>query len=229
MSNYFITGSNRGIGLELTKLALTSGHKVWAACRNPHAERSLWELASDYPKSMVLVQFDVAQQGSNDLEKTLPLDQGIDVLINNAGILTGHKESLVDLDLESVKAQFDVNCLGAIRVIKALLPALKKASLAKIINISSLMGSIGDNKSGFAYGYRISKAALNMLTVNLKSEFPDMVSVALHPGWVKTDMGGSNAPLEVADSASLLFEVIKKVSLKDSGKFLNYDGKELPF
>ncbi len=229
MAQYFITGANRGIGLELVRQVLARGHNVYAACRNPDGERALWEIGTDYPKSLTLVRFDVGQDGEDDLANTVPRDETIDVLVNNAGILAEHSLGIESLDLKLIEKSFQVNSIGPMRVIRKLLPMLKRSSHGRIVQVTSLMGSLGDNKSGYAYGYRMSKAALNMLNVSLAIEFPNITCVALHPGWVKTDMGGSAAPLSVHDSVEGLVDVIGGLTRGDSGKFLDYRGRVLPF
>lgn len=113
------------------------------------------------------------------------------------------------------------------RSAKAFLPLLKKSAHPIIANMTSQMGSIGDNGSGGSYAYRISKAALNMFTKTLAHELPSATVLSLHPGWVKTDMGGSGAPTETRDSAAGLLKVIKSASTKQSGHFLNFRGQEI--
>lgn len=136
-----------------------------------------------------------------------------------------------NLNLEIVKETFDVNVLGPIRVTRYFLPLLEKGKEKKIIHITSLMGSIDDNKSGGDYAYRISKAALNMMNRSLAHELREqgICSVVMHPGWVKTEMGGTEAPTSVDESVRGIMTVISKLKFKDSGSFLNYQGSHLPW
>ncbi len=151
----------------------------------------------------------------------------IDLLINNAGIL--HNVSLDNLDLESVRRQFEVNALGPLRVTHSLLPALKRG--AKIALITSRMGSIGDNESGGSYGYRMSKAALNAAGVSLARDLHARgIAVAvLHPGYVRTDMTGRSGLIEAEESAAGLLERIDRLTLESSGGFWHANGERLPW
>ena len=157
---------------------------------------------------------------------TLP----IQLLINNAGMMGQRGAPLAELDMDSVMQTFSVNAVGPLRVTQALLPVLR-AGKAKVVNISSTMGSIADNRSGGALDYRLSKAALNMLSRNLAHELAHdgIVVVSLHPGWVQTDMGGANAPLAVDASVGALLKVIDRLRPEDSGGFLNQRGEPFAF
>lgn len=180
--NILITGSNRGIGLELTKQFLSQGDQVFALCR-----KSSSELIHLKP-TRIFEGMDVLNSNSiRDLPSKL-LDTKIDILINNAGILI--PDNLQSLDEENVFTQFLVNALGPLKVVKVLLSSLKKN--AKLIFLTSRMGSIADNNSGSYYGYRASKAALNAIAVSLAKDLsPRGISVGIfHPGMVATRMSG---------------------------------------
>jgi NAD(P)-dependent dehydrogenase (short-subunit alcohol dehydrogenase family) len=152
----------------------------------------------------------------------------VELLINNAGVRS-RPDGLEGLDLDDVARTFQVNALGMLRVTSALLPLLRRARGAKIANISSGLSSLHDNTSGGAYGYRMSKAALNMASRSLATDLRDegLVAVAISPGWVQTDMGGSDAPTPVAESAAGLIRVIDGLTLQDSGSFFDYRGERL--
>ncbi len=152
----------------------------------------------------------------------------IDVLINNAGIY-GRAHGLEALELKQVEEVLLTNAVAPMRVTRALIPSLKKARQPKVVHITSLMGSIADNESGGSYGYRMSKAALNMFSKTLSVDFPEFISLVIHPGWVKTDMGGKDAPLEIRDSARGILTVIEKSTPQHSGRFFDYEGEELPW
>jgi NAD(P)-dependent dehydrogenase (short-subunit alcohol dehydrogenase family) len=149
----------------------------------------------------------------------------IDLLINNAGV-----GRMADEEPAQILAVFDTNAVGPLRVTAALRDNVR-AALGKILFITSRLGSIADNTSGGAQAYRISKAALNMATHNLAFELrrEGVVATLVHPGWVKTDMGGPGAPVEVNDSAAQLIALGDRLTLADSGRFLNADGTELPW
>ena len=153
----------------------------------------------------------------------------VDILINNAGVYLDDDVAFESLDSKMILESFNTNSIGPIRVTQALLPLLKKARAPKVASVSSLMGSMADNKAGGAYAYRMSKAAVNMFTRSLAADEREMTVITLHPGWVKTDMGGDRAPLEPAKSAEGLWTVIESATPDDSGKFFNHAGRELPW
>lgn len=225
-----ITGANRGIGLELAKLATKKGARVIATAR--HAAQ-----ANDLKKAVgangAVLSLDISQDSSvqnfvHDLERMGI--KSIDLLINNAGIyIDGDVNSIDQLEPEVLITSFDTNAVGPFRVTKALLPLLRKAPSAKIASLSSLMGSMTDNTGGGAYAYRMSKAAVNMFVRSLTVEEREMTVLALHPGWVKTEMGGDRAPLDPEKSAEGLWTVIETATPTDSGKFFNHAGRELPW
>ena len=147
----------------------------------------------------------------------------VDVLINNAGIMTEGET------MDDFLTSFQINSVAPFLITKALLPLLKKSKSPKVVNITSLMGSIADNGSGGYYAYRASKAALNMINKSLADDFRWLTTVVVHPGWVKTAMGGPNALVETLESASGIWTVIDGLTLDQSGHFYDYLGKELPW
>lgn len=216
-----VTGANRGIGLALcAELAKRRDHVV-AACRQSSPELS--KLGVE-----VVDGVDVATDaGIAALVKAVG-DRSIDLLVNNAGILVWG-DQLGALNVEGIRKQFEVNALAPLRVTDALRDRLPKG--AKVALITSRMGSIDDNSSGSRYGYRMSKAALNMagksLAVDLKARG---VAVAiLHPGMVKTDMIGGNGQVEPADAARGLLARIDELTLATSGGFWHMNGERLPW
>ncbi|XDD48801.1 SDR family oxidoreductase [Leptospira sp. WS92.C1] len=218
--NVFITGSNRGIGLELTKHFLKKGDQVFALCRKPSSD-----LIRLRP-TRIFEGVDVLNSNSiRELSSKL-LDTKIDLLINNAGILL--PDNLQSLDEENILTQFLVNALGPLKVVKALLPALKPN--AKLVFLTSRMGSIADNSSGAYYGYRASKAALNAIAVSLSRDLsPKGISVGIfHPGMVATEMTGRQG-ISPEESVLGLAERIESLNLSNSGKFFHQNGEELPW
>jgi NAD(P)-dependent dehydrogenase (short-subunit alcohol dehydrogenase family) len=231
---YMITGANRGIGLALTKITLAQGHQILATSRyrTEEEEGELKDLSQHYPGQLIHLWMDVTSDTSVKECFQAIRKKGIsiiDVLINNAGVYGKDQDHLLKLSVQQMLNTFQVNTLGPMRVLQEGLPFLLKSSLGKMVSMSSQMGSIDDNRSGGSFDYRISKAALNMFHKNLSIEFPQLVSLVLHPGWVKTRMGGDQAPLSPGESAAGLYEVIEKSQLKDSGKFINYQGKVIPW
>lgn len=225
--NVVITGANRGIGLELVRQYLSRGDSVYAGARTPPKSGGLTTLAGPYGGQLHVMACDVARQASVRsfaAAVTVP----IDVLINNAGVRT-EKDDLGDLDIDNAARTLEVNALGLLRVTIELLPMLRRSKSAKIANISSGLGSVAGNVTGGGYGYRMSKAALNMASRSMAHDLRDesIVVVALSPGWVQTDMGGLNAPTRVADSAAGLIGVIDRLTLQDSGGFFDFRGERI--
>lgn len=216
---FLVTGSNRGIGYELCRQLKESGETVIAVCRSssPALEHLGVQVEADVDISSDESVADLAQR----LQGVV-----IDVLINNAG--TAQENTLDDLSFDSIRQQFEVNALGALRVTQALLPNLRAGS--KIVMITSRMGSITDNTSGGYYGYRMSKAALSMagksLSIDLK---PRQIAVAiLHPGMVSTDMT-SHSGILAAESVQGILKRIGQLNLQNSGTFWHADGEILPW
>ena len=218
MTTFLVTGANRGIGYELCRQLQAAGDVI-AVCRSSSPEL-------DRLKVQVEADIDIASDESvAQLAKRL---QGvaIDVLINNAGV--AQKNTLDDLDFDSIRQQFEVNALGALRITQALLPNLRAG--AKIVLITSRMGSIADNTSGSSYGYRMSKAALSMAGKSLAIDLqPRQIAVAiLHPGMVSTDMT-RHSGIPAAESVRGILERIQQLNLQNSGTFWHANGEELPW
>lgn len=220
MATWVVTGGNRGIGLELCRQAHERGEDVVAACR-----RSSPELATIGCR--VVEDIDVARDDAGTALDGALGDAAVDVLVCNAGILL--HESLDALDLEGARRQFEVNTLGPLRVVSALLPRLGPG--AKVGLVSSKAGSIGDGPSGGMYGYRMSKAALNMAGANLAHELAPrgIHVVVLHPGFVRTEMTGGAGGVDPAESAAGLIARIDELDAAGSGRFVHANGDEIPW
>jgi NAD(P)-dependent dehydrogenase (short-subunit alcohol dehydrogenase family) len=216
-----ITGASRGIGAEFTRVLLGQGHEVHAVSRNPErlADMKMNENLHVHPIDLENVA------GPEHLCRALEA-RPVDLLINNAGTFAKGDE-LKNLKMDDVRLSFEVNTLIPMRVCQALLPMLTKG--AKVVHITSLMGSIGDNASGGSYAYRISKAALNMFNKCFAIEREDLISVVLHPGWVQTAMGGRSAPTTAQESVAGMLKVISGLRPVQTGKFFDYEGEELPW
>jgi NAD(P)-dependent dehydrogenase (short-subunit alcohol dehydrogenase family) len=224
---YLITGASRGIGLELTRLALTDGNKVIATVRSISRSAELKALAQESGSKLLIHELD-ASSDESVTKAAKEISEPIDVLINNAGVyLDSNMDQLSELDLEIVSKTFETNTLGPMRVTKAFLSHLSKSKSPIVANVSSLMGSMTDNRGGGSYAYRMSKAALNMFSKNLSIENPEWLVLSLHPGWVQTDMGGKGATTTVTESAQGILNLIKSSKRTDSGKFFDYRGREL--
>ncbi|MEJ2129308.1 MAG: SDR family oxidoreductase [Woeseiaceae bacterium] len=220
MATVLITGCNRGIGLELAKQLVARGDTVIGVCRAPSE-------ALQASGASIVSGIDVGDGASMPALKEAVGDQHIDILINNAGILR-RDNALGEIDYENMLEQYRVNTLGPLRVTETLRDNLGKGS--KVAIVTSRVGSIEDNSSGGNYGYRASKAAVNMVGTNLMHELrPREIAVALlHPGLVATDMTGGTG-IEPSDSARGLIQRIDELSLETSGGFWHAEGYELPW
>lgn len=219
-----ITGANRGIGLEMARQFSERGYVVIGTARKPDEATDLKAL------KVQVEQLDVIDSASvSALARRLD-GVPIDLLVNNAGVGGQTAGSFAAVDFDKVAHTFDVNSLGPMRVTQALLPNLEAGEGRTIVQITSVMGSIEQNGGGF-FGYRASKAALNMLNKSLAVELgkQGFVCLALHPGWVKTRMGGAGAPVEPEDSVAGILEVIDGLTPDDNGRFLDYQGKTIPW
>jgi NAD(P)-dependent dehydrogenase (short-subunit alcohol dehydrogenase family) len=220
--NVIVTGTSRGIGLELTHIALTEGHNVCAVARNPKKSLGLQKLVSEFGSKIQCLELDVtdksAAQKILDATKTWP---AIDVLINNAGVF--EKEMTEEALIQS----FRVNSIAPLLLTQALLPQLKKSSQPTVIQITSKMGSIDDNTSGSYYAYRASKTALNMFNKSLANDNPWLNALVVHPGWVQTDMGGDGAPTPTAESASGIWKIAIAKNKVKTGSFFDFKGQEI--
>ncbi len=224
-----VTGASRGIGYGLAEQYLKHGHHVIAAARHPGGARELWEMERDYPLRCRLLELDVTNDASiAEAVKSLG-DITIGTLIHNAGVAPEISGGLKEATADGAMKAFTVNVIGPMNLTKALLPRLAAAKHPKLVAVSSKMGSIADNTSGGAYAYRMSKAALNMLVKSLAIDHPQIISAVVHPGWVKTAMGGDKAPTTVFESTTGLYHVITRLTEAHSGRFFDFQGKELPW
>lgn len=225
MKTVLITGAGRGIGLALTKEFTSLGYQVLGTYREEKSAKELLEFAKTHP-SVHTTTIDVTDEKTfSPLKEQLKKLGSIDILINNSGVIGDHGSSLLEHDLNDVEQVLKVNALGPMRITKLVASFMNKGGT--IAQISSLMGSIADNESGRFYSYRMSKAALNMFNKSLAKDLPNLTCLTLHPGWVQTDMGGAEATLTPIESAKGLCKVI--LTQKQSGKFFDYSGKELPW
>jgi NAD(P)-dependent dehydrogenase (short-subunit alcohol dehydrogenase family) len=225
-----VTGANRGIGLGLARAYAERGDEVWATARKPSEAKELQALAKSSGGKVHVHALDVTSDEQVRAVATAVGDAPVDILINNAGIAGSWNTTLATFDAEEAMRAFDTNALGAIRVTKAVIANLRAAK-GKVINMTSRMGSIGDNGSGRGYAYRLSKAALNMATRNIAHEVKGFggVAVALHPGWVKTEMGGAGAQEEIGDAVARLVSSIDHFGAEQTGRFWHAAGQELPW
>lgn len=220
MARALVTGANRGIGLELARVLAGRGDDVIAVVR--HASPELKALGVE-----IIDGIDVSDDGSVARLPAAVGKRAIDLLINNAGVLA--VESLDTLDFAGIRRQFEVNTLGPLRVTAALLPNLGTG--AKVGIVTSRMGSIADNTSGGYYGYRISKAAVNMVGMTLARDLArqGIIVLLLHPGFVKTGMTGGRGTIEAKDAAAGLLARLDAAGPETSGHFFHAEASELPW
>lgn len=225
-----VTGANRGIGLEFVRQLLAGGDRVVAACRHPGKAAALNSLTGEYPGRLHVLPLDVASEKSRaELVRELPLVcEHIDLLINNAGVLHSG-ERFGQLSAAHLDDSFRTNASGPLLLTEALAPSLSNGST--VANLSSTLGSIASTGQFGTPSYNISKAAQNMASVLLAHALRDrgIKVVALHPGWVQTEMGGDGAQITAATSVAGLLRVIDGLTLDDSGRFLDWQGHAQPW
>lgn len=232
MSSILITGSNRGLGLEWVQQYARDGWRVYATCRHPDQAESLQQLARDYSQVSVH-ELDVTRAEQITRLAGELGEVPIDILVNNAGVYFERwgKDKLGSIRYDDWQETFAVNTLGPMRVSEAFLEQVAGSERRLVVVISSHMGSIADITGGNDYAYRSSKAALNAAMKGLSHEVaPRQVGVLLlHPGWVRTRMGGPSAPYSPAESVKGMRRIIDRFTLSHTGRFVRFDGTEMPW
>jgi NAD(P)-dependent dehydrogenase (short-subunit alcohol dehydrogenase family) len=220
MTTILITGAGRGIGYELARQSLDKGWKVIGSVRSVEAQRAL---AQKLPQ-MAVLNFDVTDHKA--LEKVAnAFHSPIDVLVNNAGVIGDMPQATLDMDFEGFAKTMAINTLAPLKVTQVFLPLLKQGNNPRLVNISSKMGRMEFSASD-RIAYRASKAALNKITQGLATDLKEegVTCIAMHPGWVQSDMGGAAADITPAESAAGILAVIQSLSIDDTGKFIDWDG-----
>jgi NAD(P)-dependent dehydrogenase (short-subunit alcohol dehydrogenase family) len=228
MPTVLVTGANRGLGLEYVRQYLDAGWDVISCTRKPDAQ-ALLDLGADKQR---IIELDVTDHDAVDAVAAQLSGMAIDVLINNAGT-TGPKgapecmeySGYDNMDYGIWRETMEVNLLGAFKVATAFRPHLEQAESGVLLNMSSDLGSMGQNTIGNLYSYRTSKTALNMMTKGLGVEWPKIICIAMAPGWCKTELGGMGAEIEPADSVREQIETIAKLSATQSGTFIDRFGE----
>ncbi len=225
MRTAIVTGASRGIGSEFVVRLLQDGWRVYAGYRSEMHRLELIEHENLFCHLLDVTDNESVRKFAERVEYP------VDLLINNAGVPDGRWRNVKEIDDKWMLEVIDINSVGPVRMVKAFYDKMAHEKLATVVMISSLMGSIDDCQSGKSYAYRASKTALNMLSVAMKKEgLEDNISfLIVHPGWVKTRMGGEHAPIELSDSVSGMMKLIYSHSLTDSGRFVQYDGVDLPW
>ena len=228
MAHALVTGANRGLGLEFARQLLDRGERVIAACRQPGRAVELTRLAGEYPGHLQVFPLVLPEARSiAELARQIEaLDVSIDLLVNNAGWMASG-ERFGGIPLENLRDAFCANAAGPFLLTQALAPSL--AAGARVVNLSSGLGSIAGTRALNTPSYAISKAALDMASRLLSIALAEhgAIVVAMSPGWVRTDMGGANAPRAPAQAVAELLRVIDGLKLADSGRFLDPQGADI--
>jgi NAD(P)-dependent dehydrogenase (short-subunit alcohol dehydrogenase family) len=232
MKTVLITGANRGIGLEFVRQYAADGWRVLACCRDPATADALNRLAVQYPDRISIHPLDVADHQQIERLAQVLSNQTIDLLINNAGVYpSDHGDTFGKTDYAAWMHTFEVNAMAPLKMTEAFIQQVSRSELKTIVTITSKMGSIADNRGGGSYMYRSSKAAVNIvmksLSIDLKAN--RIIAVLLHPGWVRTDMGGPNGLISTEQSVTGMRQVISHLKSADSGKFYAFDGQIVPW
>lgn len=231
MQTTLITGANRGIGIELVKQYLDDKWRVIACCRDPDHANELQALKLQFPSTLLICKLEVTDhQAIKSLSQQLA-NEKIDILINNAGVIGTHADTLNTIDPNVWLETFKINSIAPALMAQAFVNQLSQSETKLLVNISSTMGSIAENTSGGYYIYRSSKSALNAVTKSLSIELKPkgITVVSLHPGWVQTDMGGTAAPLAPELSVAGIRMVLNDLTLNETGSFVAFDGRKIPW
>jgi len=226
MTTVLVTGANRGLGYEFVKQYSENKFDVFACCRNVNEAKKLKELA-EISVNIKIYELDVGNVKTiKSLSQQLK-NEKIDVLINNAGI---YRSSTVgNINYDDWMESFKVNTIAPYQIVENFLEQIINSDLKKVVSITSKMGSIDDNTSGGSYIYRSSKTALNSMMRSLTHDLKNqgVATLTLHPGWVRTDMGGPGGWINSIESVQGMIKQIDKLTIDDSGKYLDYAGKTI--
>jgi NAD(P)-dependent dehydrogenase (short-subunit alcohol dehydrogenase family) len=226
-----ITGASRGLGLEFVAQGHARGWRIFASCRNPDEARDLAALAARAQGRVTVHQLDVRSLAQVRRLANELAGQPIDIVVNNAGVYGPRPQGLGQTDDQAWAEALETNVTGSFRVAEAFADHVAASTHRLIVTLSSRLASIGENTSGGEYIYRAAKAGANAVVRSLAVDLAGrgIVCVALSPGWVRTDMGGPAAPLSVAESVAGMLNVITSLGPADSGRFLVYDGRGMPW
>ena len=231
MKKILVTGANRGLGLGLVKKFLKNNEKVICTTRNISKSKELILCKEKYNDNLEICELDLLDKDSPNILSNFLGDDTIDLFINNAGVIGHSAQHFKSVSLNHWLKVLKVNLIAPLLITQSIIKNIEKSSERKIYFISSKVGSIEDNKSGGMYIYRSSKTALNQVVKSLSIDLKPLgISViSLHPGWVRTEMGGPNALISVEESVNGMVDVISNTSIINSGQFINYDGTRLPW
>lgn len=229
--NVLITGASRGIGLEFVRYGIERGWRLFACCRHPQQADSLINTAT-LAKGQVSVH--VADMDELATVQALAYElrnEPIDLLINNAGTYGPQDMRFGRVDTDAWLQAFSVNTIAPLKVVESFIENLHMGQSPTVACLSSKMGSMADNGSGGSYVYRSSKAALNAVIKSMAVDLGEqgIKVVALHPGWVRTEMGGPDAEITPRQSVTAMVSILEGLSAADSGRFIDIDGSDIPW
>ena len=229
--NVLITGANRGLGLGFVKKFLDKDINVFGTTRNISKSIELLKYKEKYGDNLKILELNLLEKNREDTLSTLLSDRPIDIFINNAGMMGSSKQNFKEVSAIPWLEVLQVNLIAPLLITQSIIDNVKKGFDKKIYFLSSRVGSIEDNSGGGRYIYRSSKTALNQVVKSLSIDLKELgiTVISLHPGWVRTDMGGPNASLTAEDSARNLIYNFLKLTIKDTGLLFNYDGKLMDF
>ncbi len=231
MPTTVITGANRGLGLEFARQYAADGWNVHACCRNPDKAVDLAALAESSGGTVTVHGLEVTDGAAVAALAESLGGAPVDLLLNNAGVYGPKQQTMADMDYDGWLDTFATNSMAPLRLAAAFAANVAASEHKRIVTITSRMGSIEQNESGAQIAYRSSKAAVNIVMDCVANELrPEGVTcVVFHPGWVRTDMGGPSAALEIDESVTSIRAAIEKLTVADTGRFFNYDGTSLPW
>ncbi len=236
MSLAVVTGANRGLGLEHARQFASAGWELIVTAREPNASPDLAELRERFPDAVRLARLDVADFEAVDEFAASLSGQAVDLLLNNAGSFGPQGapagmayQGLARMDYGIWRQILEVNLLAPFKLSVSLLDSLRRAERPLLVMMSTDLGSIAQNRQGQSYAYRSSKAGLNMVAKGMAAELPDVIVVAMAPGWCKTDLGGEAAPIAPADSVREQQACFSRLTLADSGRFIDRFGETVPW
>jgi NAD(P)-dependent dehydrogenase (short-subunit alcohol dehydrogenase family) len=231
MRTVLITGANRGIGLEHARRYAERGARVFATARIPQEADELADLAKRHGDQVDVLAYDAADPDAPQALKERIGPEPLDLMFANAGAMGSRRQTFGDVDADAVLALIHVNALAPLKLAEALADNVAQSDRKIMAFQTSLMGSIADNGSGGAYAYRLSKVALNMVGKGVANDLRGrgIMSVLLHPGWVRTRMGGPSGKVSVEECVEGQQRILDALTPEQSGRFFNYDGRELPW
>ena len=226
MTRIVITGVGRGLGREMAIQSIAKGWQVIGSVRQKDDAEDLNAEAGD---RLTVLEFDV-RHGDAIEAAAASVEGAVDILINCSGIIGPGRQSVLDMDFDGFADTLNINTVGPLRVTHAFLPHLRRSDRPRLLTLSSWMGSLSHTKSD-RIAYRASKAAVNkiMQALSVELEAEGIAVASVHPGWVRTDMGGQSADLHPTESASSVLSLAENLSIQQTGRFWNYDGAELPW